>query len=140
MYLPMIQSPFGPLFVFAVCVCVLHVGSGNVFDTREKPSDVQAESCTRKLYSKISNLLREFKCVYPVSGDPRMHPSCGSGTALPFNWTLASITRPAEFHFKQKRGFTKGKIASTTSYTADIASVDHCHCCLAFTCLRHGFE
>ena len=42
-----------------------------------------------------------------------------------FFWTLASIARPAEFHFKQKRGFTKGKMASTISFT--IATVDHCH-------------
>ena len=34
----------------------------------------------------MSNLLREFKSVHPVLGDPRMHPSCGSGTA---NFTLS---------------------------------------------------
>ena len=34
-----VQSPFGPLFL---SLCVLYVGSGNVFDTKEKPSVVQA--------------------------------------------------------------------------------------------------
>ena len=35
-----LQSSFGPLFL---SLCLLHVGSGNVFDTEEKPSVAQAE-------------------------------------------------------------------------------------------------
>ena len=54
-----VQCPLGPLFL---SLCVLYVGSGNVFDTKEKPSAVQAENPptrdssvvleTHQLYSK----------------------------------------------------------------------------------------
>ena len=68
------------LALFFRSLCVLHVGTCNVFDTRVKPSDLPAEPYptldlsvvleTHQLYSrlisctrKISTLHLEFKCV-----------------------------------------------------------------------------
>ena len=92
---PVIQSPFGPLFL---SLCVLHVEPCNVFDTREMLSASRAETHrtrdlsvvleTHQLYSrlisctrKISTLPWELKCGYPSLGEPRVYPSCDAGPA-----------------------------------------------------------
>ena len=54
-----VAKSFWPLVSLAVCV--LHVGTGNVFDSRGNP--LTRTNPADKLYSKISNLPREFKCA-----------------------------------------------------------------------------
>ena len=55
---PVIQSPFGPLLCL---LCLLHVGSCNVFDAREKPATrkpthSRLTGCSRKMRSFVRSL------------------------------------------------------------------------------------